>query len=359
MSPGPELEDLQEVPVNTIVLQSDDEGASLSDPLNVIPDEYEYDQYDQYDPDDIPPDQARPKELNSYVAAEQPSYVAEEQPSYSSTPLEDEESDNEVGDEEYIPFDANLRDVVEFSTIGPVPDIAITTYSPEIDFDLGTTSADGIEVVNVVTAIEEDPAEYLDDILAGSNDVESAQPLYDDEYENEEPTSYQPDNVDIPIVVEESQGVTVDLPSYDPVVLLVGTPVVQVGAFIKVSSNKFLVTICHRPAVFDRPPKRCVVVLTTAHPTQIFAPFPTAPLLLSQVSLTSRRCCTPNTQHSALYFSQLHFSLNSYSPCRAPSNQLASRPPTSLSSATRSWRRRRMPRGTPRRERTRRTRRGG
>ena len=206
--------------MNTIVLQSDDQGASLSDPLNVIPDEYEYDEYDQYDPNDIPADQARPEELTSYVA--------EEQPSYSSTPLEDEESDNEVGDEEYIPFDANLRDVVEFSTIGPVPDIAITTYSPEIDFDLGTTSADGIEVVNVVTAVEEDPAEYLDDILAGSNDVERAQPLYDDEYETEELTSYQPENVDIPIVVEESQGVTVDLPSYDPVVLLVGTPV-QVG----------------------------------------------------------------------------------------------------------------------------------
>jgi len=253
VSPGPELEDLQEVPVNTIVLQSDDEGASLSDPLNVIPDEYEYDEYDQYDPNDIPPDQARPEELTSYVAEEQPSYVAEEQPTYSSTAVgkaaadvvdlrTDEESDNEVGDEEYIPFDANLRDVVEFSTIGPVPDIAITTYSPEIDFDLGTTSADGIEVVNVVTAVEaeagypeaefvdlrsadEDPAEYLDDILAGSNDIERAQPLYDDEYENEEPTSYQPENVDIPIVVEESQGVTVDLPSYDPVVLLVGTPV--------------------------------------------------------------------------------------------------------------------------------------
>ena len=97
----------------------------------------------------------------------------------------------------------------------------------------------------------------LDDILAGSNDVESAQPLYDDEYENEEPTSYQPDNVDIPIVVEESQGVTVDLPSYDPVVLLVGTPFVQVGAFIKVSPNKFLVTICHRRALFDCPSKLC------------------------------------------------------------------------------------------------------
>ena len=252
MSPGPELEDLQEVPLNTIILQSDDQGASLSDPLNVIPDEYEYDQYDQYDPNDIPPDQARPEELNSYVAEEQPSYSAgRTAPDVVDLRTEeDEESDNELGDEEYIPFDANLRDVVEFSTIGPVPDIAITTYSPEIDFDLGTTSADGIEVVNVVTAVEaeaafvdlrstdedpafylddEDPAEYLDDILAGSNDVESSlAPLYDDEYENEEPTSYQPENVDIPIVVEESQGVTVDLPSYDPVVLLVGTPV-QVG----------------------------------------------------------------------------------------------------------------------------------
>ena len=225
MSPGPEFEDL-EVPVNTIVLQSDDEGASLSDPLNVIPDEYEYDSYDEYDPNDIPPDQARPEELTTYVS--------EEQPTYSSNPREDEvpESQNEVGEEEeYIPFDANLRDVVEFSTIGPVPeDIAITTYSPEIDFDLGTTSAEGIEVVNVVTAVEEDPAEYLDDVLAGSNDVERAQPLYDDEYEDEEITSYQPENVDIPIVVEESQGVTVDLPSYDPVVLLVGTPD-QVGDF--------------------------------------------------------------------------------------------------------------------------------
>ena len=225
MSPGPELEDLS-VPLNTIVLQSDDEGASLSDPLNVIPDEYEYDEYDQYDPNDIPPDQARPEKL--------------ELPTYSSVAQEDEESDNELGDEEYIPFDANLRDVVEFSTIGPVPDIAITTYSPEIDFDLGTTSADGIEVVNIVTAVEEDPAEYLDDILAGSNDLdERAEPLYDDEYENEEITSYQPENVDIPIVVEESKGVTVDLPSYDPVVLLVGTPTVQVGGFNIMSQTSF------------------------------------------------------------------------------------------------------------------------
>merc|ERR1712088_623521 len=158
---GPEFEDL-EVPVNTIVLQSDDEGTSLSDPLNVIPDEYEYDSYDEYDPNDIPPDQARPEELTTYVA--------EEQPTYSSSPREDEvpESQNEVGEEEeYIPFDANLRDVVEFSTIGPVPeDIAITTYSPEIDFDLGTTSADGIEVVNVVTAVEAEAgypeAEFVD-----------------------------------------------------------------------------------------------------------------------------------------------------------------------------------------------------
>ena len=48
MSPGPEFEDL-EVPVNTIVLQSDDEGASLSDPLNVIPDQYEDYEYDDAD----------------------------------------------------------------------------------------------------------------------------------------------------------------------------------------------------------------------------------------------------------------------------------------------------------------------
>ena len=321
VSPGPELEDLQEVPLNTIVLQSDDEGASLSDPLNVIPDEYEYDEYDQYDPNDIPPDQARPEELTSYVAEEQPSYVAEEQPTYSSTAVgkaaadvvdlrTDEESDNEVGDEEYIPFDANLRDVVEFSTIGPVPDIAITTYSPEIDFDLGTTSADGIEVVNVVTAVEaeagypeaefvdlrsadEDPAEYLDDILAGSNDIERAQPLYDDEYENEEPTSYQPENVDIPIVVEESQGVTVDLPSYDPVVLLVGTPVQVVKPhFITILPQKNFsspfVTAGHYLIVLQS-------FVLTGHPTQIFAPFPTAllPLNLSPAALTSRRCCTP------------------------------------------------------------------
>ena len=279
--------------MNTIVLQSDDQGASLSDPLNVIPDEYEYDEYDQYDPNDIPADQARPEELTSYVA--------EEQPSYSSTPLEDEESDNEVGDEEYIPFDANLRDVVEFSTIGPVPDIAITTYSPEIDFDLGTTSADGIEVVNVVTAVEEDPAEYLDDILAGSNDVERAQPLYDDEYETEELTSYQPENVDIPIVVEESQGVTVDLPSYDPVVLLVGTPV-QVGERLIGSHHQSTIlpqTSFSSPFVTDR---HCLIVLQsagflTAHPTQIFAPFPTVLLNLlpgPDFSPVLLHCITPH-----------------------------------------------------------------
>jgi len=210
---GPEYEDFQ-TPVNTIVLQSGEEDGSLSDPLNVIPDDY---LYDEYDPNDIPADQARPEELVTY----------EEQPTYGSDPATEAPSPAYTESSAPLPaFDANLRETIEFSTAGPidpVQDIAITTYSPEIDFDLGTTSSEGIEVVNLVTAVEEDPAEYLDDALAGSNYIDESAPLYDDEYEDTI-TSYQPDNVDIPIVVEEASPVTVDLPSYDPVVLLVGTP---------------------------------------------------------------------------------------------------------------------------------------
>lgn len=210
---GPEYEDFR-TPVNTIVLQSGEEDGSLSDPLNVIPDDY---LYDEYDPNDIPADQARPEELVTY----------EEQPTYGSDPATEAPSPAYTESSAPLPaFDANLRETIEFSTAGPidpVQDIAITTYSPEIDFDLGTTSSEGIEVVNLVTAVEEDPSEYLDDALAGSNYIDESAPLYDDEYEDTI-TSYQPDNVDIPIVVEEASPVTVDLPSYDPVVLLVGTP---------------------------------------------------------------------------------------------------------------------------------------
>ena len=241
--PGAAYEDLQETPLNTIVLQSDDVGASLSDPLNVIPDDYkdQYD-YDAYDPNDVPADQARPEELNTYVAEEQPSYAPEEpsyapeQPSYA--PEEPSYVSITQAPAPAPAFDVNLRETVtEFATVGPA-DVAITTYSPDFDFNLGSTSAEGIEVVNLVTAVEEDPAEYLDDVLAESNELDSGAgvvdlrdsitPVYDDEYELEELTSYQPESNDIPIVVEEgsaSEGVTVDLPSYDPVVLLVGTPV--------------------------------------------------------------------------------------------------------------------------------------
>ena len=241
--PGAAYEDLQETPLNTIVLQSDDVGASLSDPLNVIPDDYkdQYD-YDAYDPNDVPADQARPEELNTYVAEEQPSYAPEEpsyapeQPSYA--PEEPSYVSITQAPAPAPAFDVNLRETVtEFATVGPA-DVAITTYSPDFDFNLGSTSAEGIEVVNLVTAVEEDPAEYLDDVLAESNELDSGAgvvdlrdsitPVYDDEYELEELTSYQPESNDIPIVVEDgsaSEGVTVDLPSYDPVVLLVGTPV--------------------------------------------------------------------------------------------------------------------------------------
>ena len=240
------------------MLQSDDLGSSLSDPLNVIPDEYEEDYldaalskadidinndvefaYDEYDPSDIPEDQARPEKLSTYEFAEQPAYGGDaEQPAYGGNA------------ETPIP---NLRETVEFSTIGVVEDVAVTTYSPEIDFNLGTTSAQGIEVVNLVTAVENDSFEYLDDGLASANDIndvdvetvdlrnEYEYDEYDpddvpadqaaDEYEYEELNSYQPTykpvSADIPIVVEEP--ITVDLPSYDPVVLLVGTPV-KVGS---------------------------------------------------------------------------------------------------------------------------------
>ena len=52
--------------------------------------------------------------------------------------------------------------------------------------------------------------------------------VYPDEYETEDETDYEPDSENIPIIVEETQQAAAQeeeaLSSYDPVVLLVGTP---------------------------------------------------------------------------------------------------------------------------------------
>ena len=52
--------------------------------------------------------------------------------------------------------------------------------------------------------------------------------VYPDEYETEDETDYEPDSENIPIIVEETQQAAAQeeeaLASYDPVVLLVGTP---------------------------------------------------------------------------------------------------------------------------------------
>ena len=99
-----------------------------------------------------------------------------------------------------------------------------TTYRAPIDFDLGPTAATGIEVSNVVTRLEGD---YGDESLASGVTEDET---YDDAYETEDETDYTPQNQNIPIVVEESVTAVLSrdqeesLPSYDPVVLLVGTP---------------------------------------------------------------------------------------------------------------------------------------
>ena len=104
---------------------------------------------------------------------------------------------------------------IQFTTaaIEALEDPEPTTYRAPIDFDLGTTASSGIEVGDVFLE-----AEY-DDVP--SNSVTEA--TYDDEYETEDETDYTPNNENIPIVTERT-GEAESLPSYDPVVLLVGTP---------------------------------------------------------------------------------------------------------------------------------------
>ena len=107
---------------------------------------------------------------------------------------------------------------IEFSTAGiePLNDPEPTTYRAPIDFDLGTTASSGIEVGDVFTRLEQ---EYQDEALAGA----ATEAGYDDEYETEDETDYTPQNDKIPIVTERATEQE-SLPSYDPVVLLVGTP---------------------------------------------------------------------------------------------------------------------------------------
>lgn len=159
-------------PVN-ILIKNPEDGGSLSDPLNVIPDEYEEDfEIEAYDQDE-------------YEFVSQPSPA----------------------------FD-DLRGI-QFTTaaIEALEDPEPTTYRAPIDFDLGTTASSGIEVGDVFLE-----AEY-DDVP--SNSVTEA--TYDDEYETEDETDYTPNNENIPIVTERTREAE-SLPSYDPVVLLVGTP---------------------------------------------------------------------------------------------------------------------------------------
>ena len=111
---------------------------------------------------------------------------------------------------------------IELTTRSPLPSIQDpepTTYRAPIDFDLGTTAATGIEVADVVLLKTEDYEDYDDSL---SNGVDTA---YSDEYETEDETDYEPGSEDIPIVLEGGASQQAEaLPSYDPVVLLVGTP---------------------------------------------------------------------------------------------------------------------------------------
>jgi len=185
-------------PQVNIVLQNPEAGGSPNDPLNVIPDEYEED-----------------FEIEDY----QVSYDVNN----DVGPLE---ADDDINNNQPSPAFDDLRGI-KFTTGPELPaldDPEPTTYRAPIDFDLGTTAATGIEVSNVVTRLEGD---YGDESLASGVTEDET---YDDAYETEDETDYTPQNQNIPIVVEESvtAGLSRDqeesLPSYDPVVLLVGTP---------------------------------------------------------------------------------------------------------------------------------------
>lgn len=187
-----------------IVVASGEEGSSLLDPLNVIPDQYEGEyaeeeadylaDYNDYDPADIPPDQAEiVEDLSSYVGNDLGS-------------VDDSESLGAAAGPAPAPAFDDLRGI-SFTTGGlsALSDPEPTTYRSPIDFDFGTTAAEGIEVGDVVLR-EED----------GSG--------FPGEYEVEEETDYAAGGQDIPIVVEEAVTEESALPTYDPVVLLVGTP---------------------------------------------------------------------------------------------------------------------------------------
>jgi len=217
---GPTFDDLE--PQINIVVQNDEDGSSLSDPLNVIPDEYEESNYESdYDANDVPADQAEP--LDSYGNEDVlDSYGNNDISSLNEIQLQ------EIDGPAPSPAFEDLRGI-EFTTGAsllslndPIP----TTYRSPIDFDFGTTAADGIEVGNVITSVEEAP-DYFDNSLSNANEIEElSQPLYSDEYEEDSESDYSPENQKvIPIVVEESvTEESESLPSYDPVVLLVGTP---------------------------------------------------------------------------------------------------------------------------------------
>jgi len=214
---GPTFDDLE--PQINIVVQNDEDGSSLSDPLNVIPDEYEESNYDSdYDVNEVPVDQAEPLASGNEDVLDD----------YGNNDIS---SLNEIQQQEIdgpapSPAFEDLRGI-EFTTgaLLPLSDPQPTTYRAPIDFDFGTTAADGIEVGNVVTSVEEAP-DYFDNSLSGPDEIEElSQPLYTDEYEVENETDYSPENQNIPIVVQESATEETEaLPSYDPVVLLVGTP---------------------------------------------------------------------------------------------------------------------------------------
>ena len=130
-----------------------------------------------------------------------------------------EADDDDINNNQPSPAFDDLRGI-KFTEPGlsALDDPEPTTYRAPIDFDLGTTAATGIEVSNVITRLEGD---YSDESLA------SGVTEYDDAYETEDETDYTPQNQNIPIVVEESvteRETEESLPSYDPVVLLVGTP---------------------------------------------------------------------------------------------------------------------------------------
>ncbi len=73
----------------TKIFSVKEEGNKLSDPLNVLPDDYEYSNYeDAYDANDVPEDQAAPESLSSYGSNDLGSYGQTAKEARKQAPVE-------------------------------------------------------------------------------------------------------------------------------------------------------------------------------------------------------------------------------------------------------------------------------